>query len=315
MTAAHEISTVDVCTMASGFDLKLHIHKVEGAQHGPRLGIMAVEHGDEILPIEVIRQVLDKIDPSKLKGSVWALPVSNPHAFETLTRNNPIDMLDMVRWYPGNAGGWLSEKIANKIVQEFWSRCDYMINFHSGGAVPTVEYQYLRPKYHDYCRAFGMRVVRSVEMMGRPQPGGTGTRPDIPSVTIELGGGHMAEDRFLPQGIRGCFNIMKHLGMIEGKLELPKEQLIFEEVSYTRPSHGGLLYPNTFVKDLGTIVPKDYLFGTVVSPYSFKELERIVTPFRDNVIILVRNSITKVHPGDFAYMSGNMETAHWIQND
>src|SRR6266849_5024352 len=114
LSATHEISTVDVCTMASGFDLKLHIHKVEGAQHGPRLGIMAVEHGDEILPIEVIRQVLDQLDASKLKGSVWALPVSNPHAFETLTRNNPIDMLDMVRWYLFINGTATTEKIADK---------------------------------------------------------------------------------------------------------------------------------------------------------------------------------------------------------
>ncbi len=309
-----EISRVDVCTMASGFELKLTIHKITGSQPGPRLGIMAVEHGDEILPIEVIRQVLDQIDPAKLKGSVWALPVSNPHAFETLTRNNPIDMLDLVRWYPGTPGGWLTEKIANKIIQEFWSQCQYMINFHSGGAVPTVEYQYLQPKYYDYCRAFGMRVVRSVDMFARPQPGGTPSRPDIPSVTIELGGGHMAEDRFLPQGVRGCFNIMKFLGMIEGKPELPPEQLIFEEVSYTRPSHGGLLYPNAFVKDLGTIVPKGHLLGTVVSPYDFHELERIEAPFRENVVILVRNGLTKVHPGDFSYMCGNMDTARWVKN-
>lgn len=311
-----ELSTIDVCTMASGFELKLHVHKLQGEQPGPRLGIMAVEHGDEILPIEVIRQVLDQIDPAKLKGSIWALPVSNPHAFEMLTRNNPIDMLDLVRWYPGTANGWLTEKIANKIVAEFWSKCDAMINFHSGGAVPTVEYQYLRPKYYDYCRAFGMRVVRSVEMMGggRPMPGGTGTRPDIPTVTIELGGGHMAEDRFLPQGIRGCLNILKHMGMIEGKVELPPEQLIFEEVSYIRPDEGGLLYPNTFVKDLGTIVPQGHLLGTVVSPYTFKELKRIEAPFRENVIILVRNGITKVHPGDFSYMCGNMDTAHWVKN-
>jgi predicted deacylase len=310
-----EISTIDIATMASGFELKLHVHKLQGAQPGPRLGIMAVEHGDEILPIEVIRQVLGQVDPATLKGSIWALPVANPHAFEMLTRNNPIDMLDLVRWYPGGENGWVTEKIAHKIIQEYWSQCDYMINFHSGGAVPSVEYQYLRPKYYDYCRAFGMRVVRSVDMMGPPRPGGAPARPDIPTVTIELGGGHMAEDRFLPQGVRGCLNILKHVGMLPGKPELPPEQLIFEDVAYIRPAQGGLLYPGTFVKDLGTIVPKGHLLGTVVSPYTFRELERIEAPYRENVIVLVRNAITKVHPGDFAYMCGDMDTAHWVKNE
>ena len=40
----------------------------------------------------------------------------------------------------------------------------------------------------------------------------------------------------------------------------------------------------------------------MVSPYTFETLEEIRAPFERSLMILLRGAITKVHPGDYAYM-------------
>jgi hypothetical protein len=52
-------------------------------------------------------------------------------------------------------------------------------------------------------------------------------------------------------------------------------------------------------------VPKGTLLGRIVSPQSFAELDRIVAPFEQTEIMMVRDRISKVHPGDYAYIVGD----------
>jgi predicted deacylase len=105
-----------VTTLASGHDLALTIHIVQGAHPGPTVGVSAMIHGDELDGLLIARELYRTLDPATLHGAVWILGVANPLAMEGITRNTPIDMLDMNRLFPGAPDGWLSEQQAYAIA-------------------------------------------------------------------------------------------------------------------------------------------------------------------------------------------------------
>ena len=47
----------------------------------------------------------------------------------------------------------------------------------------------------------------------------------------------------------------------------------------------------------------------VVSPYTFDVLESIAAPFEPTLLVLVREAVTKVEPGDYGFIVANGATA------
>lgn len=90
--ASKTLEWLPVTPMASGMDLKVAAHILEGKTDGPTVALTAGIHGDELLPIDIIRRVVAAIDVDTLSGHIIAIPVANPLAFETFTRHTPTDM-------------------------------------------------------------------------------------------------------------------------------------------------------------------------------------------------------------------------------
>src|SRR3990170_8234593 len=81
-----DVIRLPVARRASGDDLHITVHVLNGAADGPVLGLSSTSHGDEAFSIETIRRVLESLDPSRIMGAVIAVPVLNPIAFESFTR-------------------------------------------------------------------------------------------------------------------------------------------------------------------------------------------------------------------------------------
>jgi len=303
---------IPVTTLASGQELFIPLHTLRGSHAGPTLGLSAVVHGDEPLPNEVVRRVLSEIDPAGLRGTILAIPVVNALAFQNLSRNTPIDMLDLNRSFPGDPGGWLSEQIAHVLSTQFMSRVDAHVDLHSGGTFPTVDYVYIFDTTRDLSLAFGS------EMLFHPEQPYQGTfavparQRGIPFFTAELGGGSLVDARYIDKGVRGVTNVLKQLGMLAGEIERPPRQTIFTQLAVIRPRFGGVLYPEVGLDQLGKLVTSGTLLGRVVSPYTFETLEEIRTPFERGYMILLRGALTRVNPGDYAYMVANADTAQVV---
>jgi hypothetical protein len=109
-------------------------------------------------------------------------------------------------------------------------------------------------------------------------------------------------------------NIMKHLGMLEGELVLPKRQVIISPENNLRPNQGGLLISHFKGNAIGRVVPKGTLLGTVISPYSFETIDEIRAPYNQNLILAVtyRHPFAKVNPGNYGYIVSDMANAEWI---
>jgi predicted deacylase len=307
--AARRTTPIRLFTLANGHEVVLHVHEVKGSQSGPTLGLIAGVHGDEPLSIEIVRRVVVETDPATLRGTILAISVANPYAIQALTRNTPLDMSNLNRIFPGDPNGLLSDQIAHAIATEFIPRCTYLIDFHSGGNLATVDYVYLPD---DASSAMGKAYSCEILYRGASPPGSTADfagRKGIPTIISELGGGQANNDHFIAKGVRGVNNVLKHLGMRDGKPELPPKRTLLTELLTLRPHHGGFMYSNMKVAQLGSSVPKGTSLGRILNPYTFEVLEEVKAPFDPSILVLVRESITKVDPGDYGFMVGNAATA------
>jgi predicted deacylase len=308
MTAASfRRSQIPVFTLANGHQVELVVHEVVGGD-GPSLGVIGGVHGDEPLSLEVVRRVLDGLDGSDVRGSVLALPCANPYAYQALTRNTPLDMTNLNRVFPGDPDGMLSEQLAHRICERFLPRCDYLIDLHSGGNLATVDYVYIHDDSSELARAFGLELM----YRGSSYPGSLGNharRNGVPTVVSELGGGGQRDERYIARGVRGVRNVMKKLGMLDGEPELPERQWIVDEMRILRPHQGGMLVSEVGVDRLGERVPRHTVLGRVLHPQTFEVLEVVEAPFEPSIMVLTRESVTKVDPGDYGYMVANGATA------
>jgi predicted deacylase len=300
-TVTSKLVTHPVHTLSNGHDVVLYVHEIQGVRPGPTLGIIATIHGDEPLSIEIVRRILAETKAETLKGTIRALPVANPYAFQASTRNTPLDMSNLNRIFPGDPDGMLSEQLARVVCDRFVPGLDAMVDLHSGGIWPTVDYAYIHDEGSELSRVYGLELL----YRGSSYPGSLGDyarKHGVPTVVSELGGGQVRNDHFVERGVRGIQNVMKHLRMIEGEPELPEKQLIINEMRILRPHQGGIMYSEVPVECLGEAVPRGSVLGRILSPYTFEELEVVVAPFEPSLMVLTRERFTKVDPGDYGFM-------------
>lgn len=299
---------IQVCKLLNGYELSLALHEFSCNKPGPTLGLSATIHGDEDLPIEILRQFSLELENLDFKGKVLILPVANPNALGTFTRSNPIDMSNLNRVFPGSEGGTLSEKIANVMVREYIPQVDYFLDFHSGGAVPTVEYTLIYPNSEELGKMIGQKYLYG----GTSYPGSMAyylAQKNKPVVIGEFGGGGQNNEYYIQQGLKGTKNVMKYLKMIDGKPDLPEKQYRLKELVIINAKHGGIFRPNLCMKSMHKVFGKSDLLGTTYSPYTFEEIEHFYGPFERNLIILLKADVCRVESGEVMLMIGNMDTA------
>jgi len=298
---------VPITTLASGFELGLTIHVLTGDRPGPTVGVSAMVHGDELDGLLIARELATTIEPAELAGSVWILAVANPLALEDVSRNTPIDRLDMNRLFPGAPDGWLSEQQAHAIAHEFIDHLDVLVDIHCGGTFPWVDYCYV-VNDEDLSRAFLPALLYEP---ADPYPGTTATYAQSRGVrctVVEIGGGYHDQPVHVANGVRGVMNQLRHVGVMEGPVERRPSQLLMRDLKVMRPRRGGICVPKA------DLAPAQILQGgtelaDIVSPYTFEVLETMRAPFEESIVVLCRNFVTRIHPGDYGFMMGDGATA------
>jgi predicted deacylase len=113
--------------------VQLEVFCCRGHSAGPLALITAGVHGDEYEGPAAVFSLTDSFSPDRLHGTVVAVPVANPSAFDAGTRLHPIDGLNLARTFPGNARGSPTEQLAAAIFDGLAVHADYLIDLHSGG--------------------------------------------------------------------------------------------------------------------------------------------------------------------------------------
>jgi hypothetical protein len=295
--------------LADGSQATLTVHQV-GDGKGPIIGISGAIHGNEPTGSEIILEVFRLLRNIPVSGSIWLLPVANPHAFAKNRRFTPLDEINLNREFPGDFGGTYSQKLADVLAREFLGRIDVHIDLHSGTDRPTVDYVYINND-EALCRSFGSRVLY------RPKEGMAGTtfsgttkavtidRRGIPAAVIELGGGIIDQRPYVARGVAGVLNMLRHLKAIPGPVTPPPEQIVVRSITLVRPTHGGWL--ETEAPPLGEPIAGGAVLGRIVSPYTFEELEVICNPVKRGIMILSHLTRNLLESGDYGYMIGDLD--------
>lgn len=313
---------VPIARRASGENLAITVHVARGRQDGPVLGLIAAVHGDAIYGSHIVREAYRRLDLDELSGTVIAVPVANPVAFESHTRATGqgwnTDMNNMNRVFPGSAGGWVSQKLADGLARFVLDHVDAVLDYHCGGDT-SIDYTLVSGDSTEAER----RVQDFTRLMATPlvfvhdKDPYSGTVDEYVRgrgklcIVAEQGGNTMPEG-FLDLSMQRVRNFLTGLGMVPGDPILPERQLVMRERFLVRMDHGGLFVPAVGIEALATVVDGGTLLGTVVDPHSMEVLQEVRAPYERSAILMSRPGLSRVNPGDYGYIISRADTGVWV---
>lgn len=327
-TGGRSMRWAPVTTRASGETLSLAIHTLQGERAGPTLGLFSTSHGDEAFTVQVIRHVLEHIDPAELRGTIRAMPVGNPVAFESYTRvtgqGMNTDKTNLNRVFPGTPSGWLTEQIAHVISTEFVAGLDSLIDFHCGNSETAIDYILVEaddtPTGRESVKLSQLCATDLLYTAPTPEQYGTLSQYakslGIPTVIAQLGGNVPDPTAYIERCFVGIKNVLVHLGMIDGEIVLPERQTMLSgKRTLLAPHHGGLFVPEVGFDQLGKTLPRGTVLGRVYSAHTLEVIETLEAVYDQTVMIMLRGVTSRVNPGDYAYILGNGATGETLPRE
>jgi len=246
----------------SGQRVTIPVHVRRGLKPGPVVFISAAVHGDEINGTGTIRQLILHPKMKLIAGSLILVPVVNLIGFEQHSRYLP-DRRDLNRSFPGSAKGSLASRLARTVMEEIIDRSDYGIDLHTA-AVRRTNFPNLRADLDDrrvrrLAQVFGCEVT-----VNEKGPAGCLRRAacdaGVPTLILEAGEVWKVESMVIEYALRGIFNVLAHLGMIEADRREPPYRVIIKENSWVRSDSAGFLHFHTAP---GNLVTKGFPIATV----------------------------------------------------
>lgn len=281
-----------VVHMADGSNVTLRSVIIRGRHEGPMLYIGAAIHGDEICGIEVMHQLLHRIDTSELHGILVLVPVQNPWAFNERQRFLPshafdVFSVDVSNSFPGAPTGEVSQVLAHAIYEGYVRHCDYAVDLHAamiGGM--NLDYCFT-PGGPDPKVAEARRIARAMLLpmvMEQDGPGGyvgptkfqqVATLAGTPTFGVELCQAGQATHQSVQRGLAGFLNMMRLIGMLcDQPAQSAERQYIAHGYAYVRVDRGGMYVPEL---PLGNLVQEGDKLGTLYS-LDFSWEEPVISP-------------------------------------
>lgn len=277
----------------------LPISVIHGSKPGPVLALIAGNHGYEYPPIIALQNLLPRLDPQSISGTVILVHVANlPSFLKRTIYYSPIDGKNLNRVYPGKADGTVSERIAYQITREVIEKADYVIDIHGGDGNESLRhYTYWDVKAggpavversKQMALAFGFdHIVMDSERPTDPNNSiycsTTATTRGKPAITVESGALGMTDHESIARIERGVFNLMRHLKMIEGPAAVVEHPLFIDQNVVLRSEATGIFYP---LIERGHSVKKGTLLGYVTDFFGKKVFE-LRAPFDSTVLYII----------------------------
>ena len=231
---------------------------VRGAKPGPVLALVAGSHGTEYASIIALEELIARLDPAQISGTVIILPLVNTASFEQIVPHlNPVDHKNMNRFYPGKADGTQTERASFQITRQVVERCDYLIDMHGGDLDESLRpYSYWVKTGNakqdaislQMLLAFGLDHIIIAE--DRPKDPNASRYLDNtaavrgkPSITVEAGYAGTTEHEDIAALVRGALNVMRYLKMLPGSVAPIEHPVWLASVSSLESPETGIFCP------------------------------------------------------------------------
>jgi predicted deacylase len=276
--------------------MSLPIEVVHGQSAGPRLWLSAAVHGDEINGVEIIRQVLEYLDPARLAGTVIAVPIVNVFGFIQQSRYLP-DQRDLNRSFPGGPRGSLASRLAHLVMSEVVSQCTHGIDLHTGSH-HRANLPQIRANLHDAeTRRCAEAFAAPVMMHAETRDGSlrqAATASGIHVLLYEAGEPLRFDPLAIRLGVEGVLRVMAALAMCELPSELapPRPSTEVFHATWIRARRGGILRLDA---QLGDRVEAGQRLGVIADAFGDNSVP-VRAPFAGAIIGATSNPL--VHPGD-----------------
>jgi hypothetical protein len=211
--------------------VEIPITVIRGARPGPRLALIAGNHGYEYPPILALQRLRASLDPKRISGEIVMVHAANPSAFFGRSLFvNPVDGKNLNRVYPGNAGGTQSERVAFALTRDVIAPSDALLDLHSGDGNES-----LRPYVYQTVTgdaALDARIAALARatlfdhiVIDRERPGdaarsvycsNTAITRGKPVVTLESGYLGNRDEESVARLVAAVENVLRHLKMMDG---------------------------------------------------------------------------------------------------
>jgi len=278
--------------------VKIPITVINGKNDGPTLALVAGVHGYEYPPVLAMTKLSMDLNPADISGKVIIVHVANiPSFLKRTVYYNPYDWQNFNRVFPGKIDGTSSERIAYQVTKEVIDQCDYLIDNHCGdGNEDLMRYLYytetgnpeLDEKTKGLAISFNLTVIvhekgRTKDLQNSMYVSNTALLRGKPAISTEVGKLGQTDESDVNEVLRGNYNIMKHLKMIEGEPEILFESVWVEKYQIIRSEHKeGLYYP---LVSRGDHVQEGQLVG-YLTDYFGNRLQYIRSPY-DGIVLYI----------------------------
>mgnify|MGYP001579638284 FL=1 len=300
---------VEISTDEQGEVVQQTLLVIRGNKDGPILLLTGGVHGDEFEGPQTIVNLFHEIEPENLSGSLIGLVIANEPAYQHANRCNPIDGKNLARVFPGDPKGSVTEQIAYWMGEILIGKADYYIDLHSSGSDSEMPQMcgYIKSDstgHHltsqDMAEAFRANVTWAHPNFSSGRTLSYAYDHVIPAIYSECPSTRCVSINDLEVYSRGALNVMKLIGMTQGKLEGSPSKYYLSGNGDTdqcvSATTDGFFQPD---KNLLDLVKKGESLGTIKS-LSGELLEEIFSPIQGYVGM--RRMLPSTHVGDSLFM-------------
>jgi len=269
---------------------------VTGSKPGPTVTVTAGVHGCEYAGIAAAVRLFKALDPETVSGTVRIVTITSLLSFEERRMFVcPVDGKNPNRFFPGDPGGSFTEQYVHFLMENIIAKGDYYIDLHGGDMVEGLEdfsiYHLddseVSKKSYEMAYYYGLPNLVSTKAGGAwPDDGTTyanAAKRGIPAMITEAGSVGQLHEKDTLTHLNGLTNVLKYLGVLEGKPEEPKKPQGYSGMTWLYTSSPKGIFYKTI--EPGMMVTKGQEAG-VLEDYFGNELERPVAPVSGKVVFV-----------------------------
>ena len=291
-----------ITRLVTGDEVSFPLRVIHGRADGPTIWLSAAIHGDEVCGVEIIRRVMEQLDPRALRGTVIAVPIVNVYGFINGDRYLP-DRRDLNRSFPGSPRGSLAARIAHLMMTEVVAKCTVGIDLHTGSDhrtnLPQIRADLDDDETRRLAETFGAPVVYHAKI----RDGSLRHAAAEAGATVllyEAGEAWRFDQWAIDAGVRGVRRVLTELDMVdppEGDVATVAAEV--RKSGWVRAGRTGIV---RIEADLGAVIEQGDRLGVISD--SFGKRLNIVKANRAGIVIgrteapLVNRGDALVHIGE-----------------